>query len=157
MAIFQVPDTGLARDRAQALGVRVVWQIALDDISGTHFHPKDVPGAIVSVDTPRPPETWRWGGPDWTGQVPEHDGARIAGITVECENPQRTAAVWGALLDVNPTDTELKLDGGRQSIAFRKTSASSRAEGITEVAITLPGGRRSGEVCGVTLRLVDVR
>jgi hypothetical protein len=31
------------------------------------------------------------------------------------------------------------------------------AEGITEVAITLPGGGRSGEVCGVTLRRRDLR
>jgi hypothetical protein len=155
MAIFQVPDTGWARTRAHALGVRVVWQIDLEDISGTHFHPKDVPGAIVSVDTPRPPETWRWGGPGWTGQVPDHDGRSIAGITVACDDPQGAATVWGALLDVNPTDTVLRLDGGRQSITFQP--ANGIGEGIIEVAVSVPGSGRSSEVCGVTFRVFEGR
>src|SRR5581483_323806 len=46
MALFQVADTAAMRARAAAQGLRVVWSADLDEISGTHFHPKDVPGAI---------------------------------------------------------------------------------------------------------------
>lgn len=44
MAIFQMPSLEEARRRVTDLGVRVVWKIDLDDIAGTHLHPKDIPG-----------------------------------------------------------------------------------------------------------------
>src|SRR5215210_5787432 len=49
MAIFQMDDLAAARRRVADLGIRIVWQADLDDIAGTHLHPKDVPGAIVSL------------------------------------------------------------------------------------------------------------
>src|SRR5215469_16464890 len=72
MAIFQVPDLAAARHRLADRGVRVVWTADLPDIAATHLHPKDVPGAIVSIDWAEPPEAWRWAGPSWTGQAPGH-------------------------------------------------------------------------------------
>ncbi len=53
------------RRRMQRLGVRVVWTADHDDIRGTHLHPKDVGGAILSVDWASPAESWRWAGPEW--------------------------------------------------------------------------------------------
>ncbi len=67
MVIFQLADLDAARERAAAMGMRVVWQLDLPDISGTHLHPADTRGAIVSLDRADPPGSWRWGGPDWTG------------------------------------------------------------------------------------------
>src|SRR5271165_2655179 len=49
MALFDLEDLAGARERAAMMGVRVVWQIDLPEISGTHLHPADVPGAIVSL------------------------------------------------------------------------------------------------------------
>ena len=69
MVIFDLEDLDGARSRALAMGVRVVWQLDLDDISGTHLHPKDMGGAIVSIDRSNPYGTWRWGGPAWTGRT----------------------------------------------------------------------------------------
>src|SRR5881396_3636428 len=65
MVIFQVDDLDAARERVRRLGIRVVWQIDLEDISGTHLHPADMRGAIVSLDRPDPAPSWRWGGPGW--------------------------------------------------------------------------------------------
>src|SRR3954453_15648567 len=48
MALFQVADTEPPRRRVAAIGLRTVWQVDLPDISGTHLHPQDVRGAIVS-------------------------------------------------------------------------------------------------------------
>ncbi len=69
MVILQTADLEAARARLAALGVRTVWQITLDDIATVHLHPRDVGGAIVSLDQPRPPEAWRWGGPGWEARV----------------------------------------------------------------------------------------
>ena len=55
MVIFQLDDLEAARERVQRRsGVRVVWQVDLPDISGTHLHPADTRGAIVSLDRRRP-------------------------------------------------------------------------------------------------------
>ena len=73
MAIFQVADVRAARERVAAAGIRVVWQADLADVAGTHLHPRDVPGAIVSIDWADPPGSWRWAGPAWTGAAAPHD------------------------------------------------------------------------------------
>jgi hypothetical protein len=154
MALFQVHDTAAMRDRAARLGLRVVWSADLEEISGTHFHPKDVPGAIVSVDTARPPETWMWGGPEWTRQVPAHHEGGIVGLTVACDAPEGAATTWASLLDVPAHGCTLSLQGGRQSVTF--TAASTSHHGIVEMVVAVPGGGGEHEVCGVSVRLCDV-
>ena len=71
MAIFQMPDLAGARRRVADAGVRVAWTAELAGIAGTHLHPEDVPGAIVSLDWADPPQSWRWAGPEWTGRAAE--------------------------------------------------------------------------------------
>lgn len=131
MAIFQFADLAPARARLDGLGVRVVWKADRPDIAGTHLHPKDVPGAIVSLDWAEPPESWRWAGPAWTGGAPDHRAEGITGITVEVVDPEGAAARWGAVLGVEPTGSTVRL--GEQVLAFHATDAS--AEGIGEIEI----------------------
>src|SRR5207302_1544425 len=64
MVILQTANLRADRARLAALGVRIVWQVELDDIATAHLHPRDLGGAIVSLDQPVPPESWRWGGPE---------------------------------------------------------------------------------------------
>ena len=65
MVILQTDDLAGARARAEAGGARVVWELALDDIATVHLHPRDVGGAIVSLDESKNPDDWRWAGPGW--------------------------------------------------------------------------------------------
>ncbi|HLI52826.1 MAG TPA: hypothetical protein VKU88_00735 [Acidimicrobiales bacterium] len=138
MAIFQVADLEAARRRIAGAGIKVVWQADYPDIAGTHLHPKDVPGAIVSVDWADPPESWRWAGPEWTGKAPARGGRGIAGIVVEVEDPAGAAARWATAIGVSgpgeeggPTVT-LRLDPAGQIVRF--VPLSHRAEaGIVEV------------------------
>lgn len=144
MAIFQVPSLEEARRRVTDLGVRVAWQIDLDDIATTHLHPKDIPGAIVSLDWASPSNSWRWAGPAWTGTAPDHPAGGITGITVEvkeaAEAAQRWAGVLGLDADVDGGEAVVRLDPAGQSLRF-VSAVDDRAEGITEVWLTpgLPG------------------
>jgi Glyoxalase-like domain len=105
MAMFQVDDLAGARARAASLGVREVWAIDLDDISAVHLHPADMGAAIVSLDRPVPPESWRWGGP-WE----PHGEARTAGLTLSARDPESLRARWLTVLG------SLDLDGGRVEV-----------------------------------------
>ena len=105
MAMFQIEDLAGARDRAAALGVREVWAADLDDISAAHLHPADMGAAIVSLDRPVPPESWRWGGP-WR----PHGEARTAGLTLSARDPEALAARWRTVLG------SLDLDGDRVEV-----------------------------------------
>jgi hypothetical protein len=143
MAIFQVPDLGVARRRLDDLGVRVVWRADLEDIAGTHLHPKDVPGAIVSLDWADPPGTWRWAGPAWTGTVPPHPSGGIRSVTIEVDDPARAASRWAAVLDAPAADqgvtSVVTLPTAGQRVRFVPAGRTG-SEGIIEVALAgLPG------------------
>jgi hypothetical protein len=151
MAIFQVPDMAEARRRVRDVGVRIVWTADLPDMAGTHLHPKDVPGAIVSLDWAEPTGSWRWGGTEWTGRVPQHGGGGIAGLAVSAVEPVTTARRWGSVLGVDAqvvdganvdhnsagdaTRSRLTLHG-QQTVRFIACS-STRSEGIVEVTVAL--------------------
>jgi predicted enzyme related to lactoylglutathione lyase len=151
MVIFQLDDLDAARERAAALGVRVVWQVDLPDISGTHLHPADTRGAIVSLDRADPPGSWRWGGPEWTGRSGAGAPGRLAGVTVAVAEPAAVAARWGELLGLDPDGQRLALDGGH--VAFEE-GAEDR---IVAIDVELPAGvrgeRESVEIGGAAFRL----
>jgi glyoxalase-like protein len=180
MVIFDLEDLEGARSRAQELGVRTVWQIDLPDISGTHLHPADMRGAIVSLDRSRPYGTWRWGGPAWTGAAGAGAPGRLAGITIAVADPEAVAARWAEVLGVTARGDDdgeetpgvgvealgagglplsappvLRVDGGE--VRF-EAAADERAEGLVEIAVELPhelpGGAEAIELGGVWLRRV---
>jgi hypothetical protein len=156
MALFDLEDLDGARNRAQQSSIRVVWQVDLPDISGTHLHPADMRGAIVSMDQSRPYGTWRWGGPEWTGRTGSGAPGRLAAITVAIEDPIAVAARWGHVLGTPLRDgsqTALALDGAEVSFV---EAADQRAQGLVEIAVEgaprLDSAREPIEVGGVRLR-----
>ena len=54
MAIFEVDDLDRRVEHVTELGVRIVWSGDFPEIRGRHLHPRDVGGAIVSLDQPEP-------------------------------------------------------------------------------------------------------
>jgi Glyoxalase-like domain len=157
MVMFDLEDLEGARRRVERAGVRVVWQMDLPDISGTHLHPADMRGAIVSIDGSRPYGSWRWGGPEWTGEVPAHEAGGLRGVTLAVADPDAVATRWAELLGVARADAQaIGLDGGE--VRFTR-AASEASEGLVEISLALPAGARAGrdavEVGGVTLRLAD--
>ena len=117
------------------LGVRVVWAADLPDIATTHLHPRDVPGAIVSLDWAAPDQSWRWAGPSWTGQVPEHSPGSVTGLTIEVADPAATARRWAEVLGIPARDDDtIALTAAGQRLRF-VPAPDGQGEGITEVTI----------------------
>lgn len=158
MLIVQVDDVEAARRRAAAAGVRIVWQADLPDISGTHLHPADLGGTLLSLDEARPAQTWHWAGPDWTGRVPPPRPGGLRGVTIATGDPERVAARWSAVLG-RPVDvggTEIRLDGGVIRVV---PAAPGQGEGITgfdvAVAEDVRAGRDHIDAGGVRFTLLD--
>jgi hypothetical protein len=143
MVLFQFADLDAARARAAALGVRTVWQLDLPDISGTHLHPADTGGAIVSLDRADPPGSWRWGGPDWTGKAGNGAPGAIRGMTIEVADPPSTATRWGEFLGADPRELE------DSYVAFE----AGDADRIVEIEVHVPGRQETIEIGGVRFKL----
>jgi hypothetical protein len=159
MAMFQVADMDKARNKLADLGVRVVWTADLDDIAGTHLHPRDVPGAIVSLDWANPQDSWRWAGPTWTGASPPHPPGGIIGLTIEVSEPLAAARRWAELLDTTARadgdSATVVVGGDRQQLRFTGLG-DVHGEGITEVmvAMTHPRPRLETKIGGVRMIVV---
>jgi hypothetical protein len=131
MLILQTGDLAGERARFAQLGVRVVFSAAFADIEAVHLHPKDLGGAIVSVDEPRPAAAWRWGGPDWRMQPGRRAAQRVVSVTVDAADPVAMATRWAQVLGLAAPITagagwRLALDGGHVDF----TPAGKRGEGI---------------------------
>lgn len=158
MVMFDIEDLPAARARAAERELRVAWGIDLEDISGTHLHPADIGGAIVSIDGSQPYGSWRWGGPEWTGRAGKGAPGRLAGVTLAVAEPAAVAARWAHVLGVPLSgdgavggDSLIALDDAE--LRFRPNGEDQR-EGLVEIAVAdVPGFPREGiEVGGVRLR-----
>jgi catechol 2,3-dioxygenase-like lactoylglutathione lyase family enzyme len=169
MVILQTADLATDRARLAQVDARVVWEVALDDIATVHIHPKDIGGAIVSIDQPVPSESWRWAGRDWRRCVHTETVSRIVGAEIEASAPEAMAARWATVLGLplpRGGDTRIELDGGRVSFV----RARARGEGLSAIEIAATDARRalaaaragglpvdgaSFSVCGTRIDLVS--
>jgi hypothetical protein len=152
MVIMQLSDLEAARTRLDGLGVRVVWKADLRDAAGTHLHPKDVGGTILSLDWMDPPDSWRWAGPEWQQHVCTDVVSGLSGVTVAVEDPGATAARWADVFGVSPAGLEIRLDHGT-SISFVQ-SERREDDGVCGITVSATDRNRVGEtaeVCGITI------
>ena len=172
MVILQVDDIHAARARVAAAGARVVEQADLPGVAMTHVHPKDVGGAILSVDWMDPKDRWEWGGPDWRDNVRTETSVSIVGAELQGADPAAMADRWATVLGRTAVAADgawrLPLEGGELRFVAAR---DGRGEGLGafDVAVRDPKdvlaradarGRLTpeGEVilCGARVRIVKV-
>jgi hypothetical protein len=153
MAIFQCDDLDRRRARLPKLGVRTIWSADLDDIRGTHLHPRDVGGAIVSIDEAHPWESWRWAGPKWQQHIRTDVVRGIESIIVSADDPEAMAARWAEVLDTTADGALVNAD--TTSVSFVR--ATGRGEGIDGIVLQASSRDRSGtqhDISGVRITLL---
>jgi hypothetical protein len=136
MVILQLDDLDRKRSRLRELGVRVVWQADHPSIRGTHLHPKDVGGAILSLDDALPPESWEWAGPSWRDHIRTEVVSELVGVEIAAEDPARMAARWAEVLERDMQVLEgnalVRLDRGVLRFA---PIQDQRGEGVSAVEL----------------------
>jgi hypothetical protein len=93
MVIVQVDDLSAEKERLAETDIRTVWEADTGRARAIHLHPKDVPGAIASLDQMKPPEAWYWAGTDWDQRVAKNVGG-ICAAEVQSDDPLTTAERW---------------------------------------------------------------
>jgi len=169
MVMVQSEDSDLDRRRAAELGVRVAWSVDLDDIRGTHLHPRDLGGALLSLDSAVPPSSWRWAGPEWQRAARSRVARAIVGVDMQCAERDAVAHRWSALLGRALADgpdgtRQITLDQG----VLRFAAGAAGADGVTAIDISV-GDRNAARsaaaargllhddavlICGTRIRLV---
>ena len=135
MVIVQTDDLVPIRARADRLGIRIVFEAdggtpgEPTSIHGLHFHPKDLGGAIVSIDRSNDAGEWAWAGPSWRDHVRTDTVDAITEVMIEVPQPGATMERWSALLGVQARHDSIELDdavlrfgtgdGGVRSITLR--------------------------------------
>ncbi len=137
MVILQSQDLDVDRKRLAELSVRIVWEIALDGIATIHLHPKDVGGAILSLDVADPPSSWRWAGPEWESHRRTETTEWICGVEIQAAEPSRMAARWAQIvgypmIDADGGALEIPLDAG--CIRFVK-ARDRRGDGLSALEL----------------------
>ncbi len=99
MVILQVHDIARARAGIAAAGARVVEDISLPGVEASHIHPRDIGGAIVSLDWMDSWGRWEWGGPVWRENLRTDVSTRIVGAEIQSDDPEAMSARWAEVLD----------------------------------------------------------
>jgi Glyoxalase-like domain len=140
MLILQTDDFARVRARLAQHRVRTVFEVEYPDISAMHLHPKDIGGAIVSVDHPQPAAAWRWGGPHWRMQPGKRGAQRVLGATIEARDAVAMARRWQEVLDLD------------EPVAIGAAWRLPLRDGFIDF---VPAGARGEGLCGYTLAVAD--
>ena len=149
MVILQTDDMEGFRNRIDEMDVRVVLEARMPGIVGLHLHPRDVGGAILSVDETDDWNAWPWAGPDWQYHRRTDLVSGILAVVIQADDPAAMAGRWGEVLGRPADGTVVALDGGE--IRFVPV-LDGRGEGLS--GVELRAGRNADlEVCGVRFAL----
>ncbi len=141
MIILECSDALAERQRIAALGVRDIWRHDGDDCHATHFHPADVPGAILSIDDMAPDgdpteelSRWKWAGPNWQAFVQTNVTKALTGVEIQADNPDAVAARWAEVLD-RPLDKVEGMPAVKLDNAHIRFAPDSDGRGLGIAAI----------------------
>lgn len=112
MVILQCADALGERARIAGLGVRQVWSTDRPAYTATHFHPRDLGGVLLSVDSVEPGAdhrapfcSWEPAGPDWRAAVRTEVTGALLAAELRSDDPAAMAALWSRVLDLPAEDT----------------------------------------------------
>ena len=105
MIIIQVDEFANSKDLVLENKINIVWETDLPDAKAIHLHPKQMGGAILSLDWMNPKASWKWAGPNWeeyiSGPVKGVNGAEI-----QSDNPQSMFDDWRKIFPNQRLDLE---------------------------------------------------
>ena len=133
MVIIQVDDFDKSKSLVNDYKIGIVWDTDLPEAKAIHLHPKQMGGAIVSLDWMNPKESWKWAGPEWNKYITD-DIKGIDGVEIQANNPEEMFNRWKDILDAsNINESEKKIYLDNTWISF--TDEDDRGSGISAFSL----------------------
>ena len=113
MVIIQVDDFSEVQNTVKENNVTVVWESEHPEARAIHLHPKEMGGAILSLDWMNPKESWKWAGPNWDEFVNTSTIKRFVGVEIQSDDPEGMKSKWQSVLKISPekvSDHQIDLD-----------------------------------------------
>ncbi len=151
MVILQTDDLEPLRARSDDLGVRLVFEAEGDGIVGLHFHPRDLGGAILSVDQSDDWNAWPWAGSQWPERARSADVTDLVGVELQAEDPAALATRWAEFLGHQTDGNRITLDDG--SFIRFVAAEDGRGDGVGGVTLAGPPERRGETVLNSGVRI----
>ena len=176
MVIVQCEDALAERARINGLGIRDVWRHDGPTAYATHFHPADIGGAILSIDSMASgPEyhtelaAWEWAGPAWSDHLKTDVISALVGLEIQSDDPDGMAEIWAKVLDrplLRSHGPRLALDNATLRFVKAEDGRGPGVGGLTLQPQNRPAimaeaerrGLKTGDnrfmLCGMRVRLV---
>ena len=130
-AVFRLSEH--IRRLFDSANARVVFEASIAGITGLHIHPRDIGGAILSVDQTDDWDEWPWPRPTWRQHRATDVVRDIAGVEIQAEDPRAMSGRWAQVLGRAAKNNAIALDDG--NIRF-VAPADVRGEGGAAIEFT---------------------
>jgi len=177
MVILQCDDGVGERQRISDLGVRVAFFYDREPYHCTQYHPADVGGTLLEVDSMDNvtdhlslDASWGPAGDDWLPKVNTQITKRLIGVALQSTDPSAMADNWARVLNTPLAQND---EGGKQMIFNDGTTVrfvqaqDGRGDGLSELDIVadvdavlkaaqsrnLPISGRQITLCGMRINL----
>ena len=170
MVIVQVENLAQEQVRLADTDIRTVFADDRGNAKAIHLHPKDVPGAIPSLDEMRPPESWLWAGDGWEQRAGRYVRGILA-VEIRSLDAEATGQCWAEAygIELMPAGNGWRLEMGGTEMRFTHDAAAAESAlmAIDVDAVDLPaicaaaddmGLERDGHVvtvCGVEFNFLS--
>ena len=158
MVLLQTDDVEQHKSRVESAGMRVVHDGEIKQhgaaIRGIHLHPKDVGGAILSLDQAEPQESWLWAGHDWQYHSLGGVVTDMVAVEIQADDPDAMAERWAKAVGRPVSQGVMSLDDAE--IRFVRAK-DGRGDGLAAADLRAKDRAQAGEtvnLCGFQFRLV---
>ena len=130
MVIVDALDLDKERKRLETVELDIVWHEnrKTDGIHGQslHLHPKQVGGAILSIDNMKPASSWLWAGRDWEKDINKSLVSHLSGVNICSSNPDRLLSNWEKALGKKRSivGNSIELEGSNINFVVNSQSQS---------------------------------
>jgi catechol 2,3-dioxygenase-like lactoylglutathione lyase family enzyme len=171
MVIVQVENLAQEQERLADTAIRTVFADHRGNAKAVHLHPKDVPGAIPSLDEMSPPESWLWAGDGWEQRAGRYARGILA-VEIKSPDPKATGQCWAEAYGIELMQAgngwRLEMGGTEIRFAFDATAVEPALMAIDVDAVDLDaicdaadglGLERDGHVvtvCGVAFNFLSL-
>ena len=130
MVIVDTVDLSEEKKRLEKEKLEIVWyeNRKSKGVHGQslHLHPKQVGGAILSIDSMNPPSSWLWAGTEWEKDINKSLVSHLSGINIASPQPNSLLANWEKALGRkrSPEGSSINLTGSNINFVMNNQSSS---------------------------------